>query len=231
MSAEPAVEAVERYLETLRRALGGLPAAERDEIVLEMRTHLLERIEDAADPGTVDAVLAAVGDPKELAAQYRTQTMLRRAAASRSPILLLRTTLRWATTGVAGIFAFLLAVAGYGTALVFYLSALMKPFFPARIGLWLGPGSALTFGYWNGGLPAEAFGTALGSPGFCVLCKVGPSAEPLRELLGVWLIPIGIVSGLAFGLATTRGVRWFIARFGLRGGRASPWSAGPRRSR
>jgi uncharacterized membrane protein len=217
MSADAVREIVERYLAELRSALGRLPDAERDDVVAEIRSHVLERIGPEANAASVREVLQAVGEPRELAAQYATQALLRRAVRSRSPWLLLRTTFRWATTGIAGVIAFLLTVTGYGAALVFLLCAFLKPFLPAQIGLWLGSDAALTLGYWNGRLPAEAFGMSLGPPGlFCVACQVGPRDGPLQDVLGVWLIPISIVAGMLCAVVTTYLVRRLIGRFGLR---------------
>jgi len=222
MSVEGVNAVVERYLAELRSDLAGLPESERDDVVEEIRTHVLERIEAESDPAAVRGILDAVGRPRELASQYVTQALLRRAVRSRSPWLLLRTTFRWATTGIAGVITFLLTLAGYGIALVFLLSALLKPFLPARIGLWLGPDSALTLGYWNGRLPAVAFGMSAGPPGlFCVACQLGPREGPLHELLGIWLIPIGIVAGMLCALGTTYLVRRLIGRFALRRGPAA----------
>lgn len=140
MSDDNPTVRVNLYLVRLRKALADVPSSERDEMVEEIRSHILERIE-AEGPVTeqvVDKVLWAVGDPEELASEYKTEAMLRRAAGSKSPWLLLRTTLRWATTGIAGCIAFLITSVGYGCAAVCYLCGFLKPVFPAHVGLWLG---------------------------------------------------------------------------------------------
>ena len=61
------------------------------EIVQELRSHILEK--DAG--GNVDSALAALGSPEELAGRYLTDSLLARAAGSRSPVL----TTRRRTTG------------------------------------------------------------------------------------------------------------------------------------
>ena len=61
-------------------------------------------------------MLDRLGPAGELASQYATQSLLVRAERSRSPWLLLRGLVRLATVSVAGFFAFLGLVFGYGLA-------------------------------------------------------------------------------------------------------------------
>jgi hypothetical protein len=113
----------------------------------------VQRVE--AEPELTAEVLAgifrAVGEPKALAAEYQTQAMLRAATHSNlpwvlRPYVLLRTTLRWGVTSIAGMVAFLFTIIGYGCAVVFYLCALLKPAFPTHIGLWSAAQHTLTLG-------------------------------------------------------------------------------------
>jgi len=197
-----------------------MPAGERDEVVAEIRGYVLERVEAGGFPTreSVEAVLSAVGDPRRLASEYETAALLRGAQRSRSPWLLLRATLRWAAQGVAGLLGFLLSITGYGAALVCYACAVAKPLFPSRIGVWLTPEHAVTVGYWNGRLPTELMGLSVGPPGgLVVFGTMGVTPGPLRELLGLWLTPVGIVVGLLVALATTWGVRRLIGRHLARG--------------
>ena len=54
--------------------------------------------------------------------------------------MILRATLRWATTGVEGFIVFVVAITGYMAGVAFLLLALLKPIFPRNTGLWAGPG-------------------------------------------------------------------------------------------
>jgi len=74
-------------------ALRGVEENEVREIVEELRSHILEK----AVGGDVDSALAALGGPEELAGRYLTDSLLARAAGSRSPVRLLRSLLRWAS--------------------------------------------------------------------------------------------------------------------------------------
>jgi uncharacterized membrane protein len=219
------IEAIDQYCARLRKMLCKGPSPEIDEIVLEVRSHILERVEaeEKVTEQGLNEILRAVGDPRELAAEYRTQAMLRQASTSRSPWVMLRVTLRWARTGVAGLTAFLAAAIGYGCAAVFFLCAVLKPLFPSRIGLWLAPQHTLSFGYWNGRLTGtEIYGISVRPPASFVLGTLGSTDGPVRELLGVWLIPVGALCAALFFGGTTRIARWLIKGLARRGQRGSP---------
>lgn len=220
MVTDDVVEAIDRYCSRLGKALHGAPPSERDEIVAEVRSHILERAEAEGEVTTevLTEILGAVGDPLELGSEYTTYAMLRQAARSRSPWRLLRATARRARTGVAGLVAFLATGVGYGCVVVFLLGAVLKPVFPSRIGLWLAPQRTLSFGYWNGRLEgAETFGISVRPPLSFVLGTLGPTDGPIRELLGIWLIPIAVVLGVLLFVATTFFARWVIGRYVTRG--------------
>lgn len=215
MLSDSARRSVDDYLDRLKKGLRRLPEPEREELVEEIHGHLLERLgaRGSTDERSLDEVLRAVGDPAALARQCETEALLRCAATSRSPWLLLRTTLRWAGRGVTGVFALLVTVSGYGSALVCYLCAVAKPLFPSRIGMWLTPGHAITIGYWSGRLPSELLGLSVGPPGgFVVFGTFGPTAGPVRDLLGPWLTPAGVLAGFFLALATTWCARLLIRR-------------------
>lgn len=210
------VEAIDQYCSRLWKALHKVPTPERDEIVREVRSHILERVE--AEPNVTEDILAgifrAVGEPGELASEYRTQAILSRATRSRSPWLLLRATMRWAASSVGGVVAFLATLVGYGCAVVFVVCALLKPVFPSRIGLWLAPEQTLSFGYWNGRLSGtEIYGISVRPPASFALGTLSATDGPVRELLGMWLIPVGVLCGALFFVATTIVARWLIRRF------------------
>jgi hypothetical protein len=95
--------------------------------------------------------------------------------------------------------------------------------FPSRFGVWLSPGSTLTIGYWSGRLPSELIGLSLRPPAsLIVFGTFGPTQGPVRELLGIWLIPAGIVAGFLCAIATTWCLRGL---FGRSAGRRSPLAA------
>jgi hypothetical protein len=176
-------EQIETYLAGLDEALKGMRREERDEILREIHTHILDSLPDNPQAG-VEPVLRALGAPERLAEQYQTEFLLTRASHSFSPWLLLSTAWRWAHTGVRGFGVFLVATLGYGAAVTFLITVLLKPFLPNQVGLWVGRGT-LEFG----------------TPGH----RAG-----LHEVLGNSYIPVTML--LAFGAAvgTTHALRWLI---------------------
>jgi uncharacterized membrane protein len=122
---------VERYLDEIRKAAGNAPEADRNEFIEEIRSHIIDRLAATND---VEAVLRAIGDPQQLAAQFTSQIGLRREARSFSPWSLLRGMLRWSVAGTAGLLSFVLALFGYGCATVFFSSLLLKPSPPIVLG-------------------------------------------------------------------------------------------------
>jgi hypothetical protein len=144
-TASIGTDAIERYLLRLNAALLSVPAPEREEFLREIRGHIFERLEQSPD---VAAILAAVGDPEELAAQFRVETSLARSARSWSAWVLMRTAARWALSGAQGFSIFMVALIGYATAATFYITAMLKPIFPANIGIFAYGGN-LNIGFDN----------------------------------------------------------------------------------
>jgi uncharacterized membrane protein len=165
--------------------------AEREDIVEEIRMHIRER---SADGQTgEDEILSRLGPVEELAQQYRTGLLQQQAGHSISPLAILRATLRWARSGVQGTVVFFLAMFGYLLGFGFLLLALLKPLFPARTGLWVGPG-VFDFSFRMGLLPAY------------------PSAT-VHEVLGWWFIPVCLVVGSLSVALTTKLIQVLMKRF------------------
>lgn len=178
------------YVARLRRGLGTLQPAEIDDIVMEIRGHIGERLESSDDPAaTLEQVLAALGNPEELASRFMTEAVLARGRSSASPLTLLRASQRWAMEGVFGLVVFLLAILGYGSAIALVLAGVLKPFFPGYIGLWWGPPELVALGF------------AAGPP------------DPSLELLGWWMVPFGLATGGLLWVGMSRLLRALLRRY------------------
>jgi uncharacterized membrane protein len=169
------------YLEDLRARLHRLPDAEVADILEELRSHVRDRVgagEDAED------TLQRLGTPAELAPLYITDRMLTRAGRTASPALVAGGLIRWATMSAGGALALAGLLLAYVLAASFFLAAVVKPLAPTRAGLW----------WLEGGEISLRMGLASSAP---------PAG---RELLGWWIVPIGLLLGM--------GALWLAPRFG-----------------
>ncbi|MEJ0007568.1 MAG: hypothetical protein WDM77_14690 [Steroidobacteraceae bacterium] len=132
---------IETYLTRLRQALGVLAPEEIDEIVREIRGHIVERAEstDLLDDAALEGILSALGNPEDIASLYQSRAMVARARVSTSPLLILMTTVRWAGMSLAGLVVCLFGVFGYVMGIGFFVTATLKVLHPDRVGLWVGP--------------------------------------------------------------------------------------------
>jgi uncharacterized membrane protein len=203
---------IEAYLSRLRGRLRGINDEEVREILEEMRSHILDKAAAAAEmggaitgatrgatngevtPAGVDAALAALGSPEELASEYMTDNLLARAEVSRSPVQILKSLFRWASLSVAGFFVLLGSVAGYFFGAVFMLVAVAKLFHPRTAGLWTFPNSS--------GEIEMSFRLGFGS---------APAGG--KDVLGWWIVPIGWMAGVALVMLTTHVAVWCVRQY------------------
>ena len=186
-SVQTTDDRIESYLGQLNAALAGIATPEKDEILREIRAHILDSVSASTDrDSAAERVLLLLGAPEELAERYRTECLLTRASRSFSPWLLLRTTWRWAKLGMTGTFTFLLALIGYSAALALTVALFLKPLMPSRVGMWMGPGNL------NVGVPSNPAG--------------------MHEVLGQWFVPVIALLAFAIAVGTTSALRWLIRK-------------------
>ena len=114
MSSAAPDSAVERYLEQVRASLRGMPEAEIDEILLELRGQIAER---SGPGGDVEAILRTLGNPAELGREYRTDSVASRAECGGSPIAILHSLLLLRRGRFTGTVALALTALGYAWAI------------------------------------------------------------------------------------------------------------------
>jgi HAAS domain-containing protein len=182
---------IDVYLGRLRSRLRGVNEQEVREIVEELRSHIVDKVAASgeATPAGVDAVLAALGGPEELANEYLTDNLLARAEASRSPARILESLFRWASLSVAGFFVLVGSIMGYFLGIVFLLVAVLRPFHPQTAGLWLLRDSA-------------------GDSEISLRLGFGSAPVAGRDVLGWWIVPLGLLAGCALVMLTTRFALW-----------------------
>jgi hypothetical protein len=97
---------IETYLDMLRSRLRSLGKEEINDIIEELRSHILETstVNGELAAREVDAALEALGNPEELASEYMTDAALARKEVSRSPLRILAALFRWGSLSVASFF-------------------------------------------------------------------------------------------------------------------------------
>ena len=183
---------IELYLKQVRSGLRNLPEPQVADILQELRSHLLERAQSGgalSDTATDDA-LQSLGSPEEVASLYVAENFMARAESSRTPWMVLRGVFHWATLSVKGFLVLLVCLFGYLFGAAFFLAALVKPFNPHAVGLWM--------------TNHDSFSLVLG---------VTASQAHGRELLGWFLIPVGCSLGGGTILLTTHFGLWCIRSF------------------
>jgi len=174
---------IDAYLMQLRRSLGELPPDEVTEILQEIRGHILERTEASGEltDERLVAILKALGSPDEIAPLYQADAAMAKARGSLSPRVVMRGIHRWSTLSAWGLALFIVGIVGYATGFALVLSGVLKIFLPSQIGAWVGP---------------HVF-------------NIGANNDPAaRDVLGWWLVPVGVAGGALLVIATTRALRW-----------------------
>jgi hypothetical protein len=185
MSNDAGKAHLDTYLEQVRRNLKGLPRSEADEIVAELRSHVLDRVAGQPTPNQVEAAIAALGSPREVARINLTERVGAEVEEDRSPLTVLRGVARLAVLSVYGAFTGLVSFTGYLVSAAFVITAISKTLGRDRAGLWRWPKETGGYGY-----------------------VLGVTDHPHgQELLGWWIIPVSIASAAIVG--------WLTWRFGI----------------
>lgn len=185
MSNDAGAAHLDCYLDQVRRYLKALPKSETDEIIAELRAHVLDKVAGALTPSQVEAAIAALGSPRDVARANLTERVGAEVEEDRSPLTVLRGVARLMGLSLYGAFAGLVSFAGYGLAAAFLATAAVKPFWRDHAGLWRVPDGK------------DSYAFSLG-------VTTAPNGQ---ELLGWWIVPIGMVAGLILG--------WLTWRFGI----------------
>ena len=180
---------IDAYLAALRRHLRELLDEDVKDIVEEIRAHILDKTSGGAAEEAVASTLAALGTPEELAGRYRTEELLKRAQNARSPGFLWRSMLRWAALSVLGVAVFFFSAIGYCLGGLLFILGVLKLTNPHRTGV---------YGVFNEHNTSLSFQSG------------GPSDH---DLLGWWLVPIGLIVGGGLLFLTFRFGVWSIRKF------------------
>lgn len=195
--SEIARQKVDKYLQSLEAALRKFPREQASDIVEEIRSHIVDKATVGGDMtlAAVEAALATLGSPEELASQYVTDDLIARARVSRSPLLILDGLFRWASLSVAGFFVLIASLVGHLVGAAFVACAFLKPIHPHTAGLWA--------------IPHPDQGD------YELSLRLGFGTVPMggRDLLGWWIVLLGLMVGFGLIFLTSRFGLWSIHRF------------------
>ena len=178
MRFESSPEPLEAYLREVRKGLIGLPAFEIEEVLQELRSHVLDRI--GLDEVTAERVLAQLGDAQAVARLNLNTRLAPRGQTAVSPMGKLLMMMRRGWLGARIVLA---SSIGYGIALCCLVLALAKLVAPAGFGLWLMPDASGDLSYSLGGYTPHSGG---------------------QDILGFWLVPLGLAIAAASAWLTYR---------------------------
>ena len=181
-------ETAEHYLRDVRRGLGTLDARERDDVIAELRSHLLER----KGQGKND-LLEGFEDAASLARDFVSERALEGALSRGTPWAFVRAILVSAGESLVTLAALVPLVLLQIVAFFSLLTAALKPFSPGDFGLWVGEGQLYVgrrsptvhevLGWW--GMPVlVVFGVVLfwaSSRGLRALARSRLAAHRLRH--------------------------------------------------
>ena len=174
--------AIEQYLKAFARCLAPLPRDDRNEIVREARSHLVDSISDGASAG--DAT-AALGEPSRYARRFVDSYSMDVALASNSAIRMLLTAGSFIGRSIGAFIGFHVLLLLFSMAVALLLMALVKPFAPEYVGLWSSD-DGITFGL--------------------IL-----SPDPMSiERLGWWIVPLGLLGSGLLVIVTRRLLKAFL---------------------
>ena len=131
---------VNGYLFVLERSLKTfLPTDVVRDAVREIDSHLRERIEtaDAApdERAALEMILAELGPPLRVAQAYSAERTIEEAVTTGRFVPIVRALWHLAASTVSGFFVGLALLTGYMVGVAFLVIAILKPIFPANVGL------------------------------------------------------------------------------------------------
>lgn len=181
---------LEEYLHHLGEILKSLPQDEREEIVLEIKGHIEDKLSRSIRGGSsIDSlknILDRLGKPEDYAYEFVTDYLLNKGIERRKISMVFKGLLRWGCNTLVGFFYSLFFFAAYLISVSFVIIGIMKPILPEKVGFFLRNGKFENFGL-----------------------IMGVTNDPnVQEVLGYWLIPIALIIGILGFFVTS----WLLKR-------------------
>lgn len=165
------------YLRQVDNLCGLLNQRQKNDIQMELRAHLLEsyiQLNTGDEVSSIKAAIHRLGNPSEFIPLWVEDRLLEGALPGSSTRNLLKLLKVNALKGIRQFVFSMLIGFGYLLTFYFFIMSVLKLFFPQHIGLYLSSSNVPFIGYVD--------------------------AEGFTELLGFWLVPLGVITALALQL-------------------------------
>lgn len=176
----------DQYFKRLERELGPLDAQQRRELELEVQDHLQQSFQEIAGENEAERLLLAIehlGEPAEFIKPLLADKLLGKASRTLTPKAVFSGLYYYLFGGIRRMLLGLLFGVGYILSFGLVIMAVLKPFFPKNIGLLIFEDGDWTFGIkWH-------------------------SAGLKTDVLGHWIIPLGLLAGMLLYFALTKLLR------------------------
>ena len=178
------------YMRKVESLCGSLDKRQTADILAELKAHLLEsyiQLNSGDEASRISAAISKLGRPEDFVPLWVEERLLEGAqpgATTRNLYFLLRNN---ALRGVQQVAFSMIAGLGYMLSFYFFIRATLKIFYPEYVGLYLTPS----------GIPFLAY----------------VDADEFTELLGYWLIPIGLATAVLLQFFLNHLVARWLGRF------------------
>lgn len=164
----------QNYIKRINKTVASLPAKDRQEILLELNSHIFEGLKHKTQQKEVEVerlldILEKLGEPEEVLKPLVADKKLEQATTTFNPIHLAKALILNISNGISYLFFILLYLSLFGFVFLIYAKISQ----PKGVGLYFKEGS------------------------FRALGKLNPeylAATPHNEVLGNWFIPVMIMA-------------------------------------
>jgi uncharacterized membrane protein len=181
------------YLYVLERSLKASPVSREiaADAVKEVESHIRDQVGEmdssVDERNALETILRRLGSPAAVAQGYSLELVIDEAVTTGGAVAVGRALFRLATTGMVGFFAVLGLFVGYVLGVSFLIVAVLKPIFPANVGIWV-----------RDGIPRS-------------LGAQFPAPTGMELVGGYWVIPAALLIGFGALILTHLAARRWIA--------------------
>jgi uncharacterized membrane protein len=183
----------DQYFNRVNRLAKTLSESQKKELRLEIQDHLYASFKEEQGQTEAERLMNAIekiGEPEEYIKPLIADILLSDASRSLNPKNIFKGLYHYVYGGISKFFIGLVYTLGYFFVILFGLMGLLKTFFPNNIGWFIHESGAVTLGI----SAKNKFNVGI----------VGDSTPIVNEILGYWVIPIGLICSCVLFLILTK---------------------------